>query len=201
MGKLFQRFRKSPVGDFNGEKKPVIVVSGLPRSGTSLMMMMLEAGGIPPVTDEIRSADEDNPRGYYEFERVKKLREGDFTWVTQAQALLTNLPSDYTYQVFFMRRAIPEILASQRKMLVNRGEDTEKASDEEMTQYFRKHLAQVENWLLNQTYIKVLYVDYNALLRDPAPIIPEINAFLGGGLDEGKMMAKIDPKLYRQRQS
>jgi hypothetical protein len=209
MGKLFQRFRKFPPGDFNGEKKPVIVVSGLPRSGTSLMMMMLEAGGIPPVTDEIRSADEDNPRGYYEFERVKKLREGDFTWVTQAQgkavkiisALLTNLPSDYTYQVLFMRRAIPEILASQRKMLVNRGEDTEKASDEEMTQYFRKHLAQVENWLLNQTYIKVLYVDYNALLRDPAPIIPEINAFLGGGLDEDKMMAKIDPKLYRQRQS
>ena len=173
-----------------------------------MMMMMLEAGGIPPLTDEIRSADNDNPRGYYEFERVKKLQQGDFDWVAQSQgkavkvisALLMHLPKQYTYRVLFMRRAIPEILASQRKMLVNRGEDPEKTSDEAMSQHFKKHLTQIENWLLNQTHMQVLYVDYNALLREPAPIVREINAFLGGEMDNEKMMAKIDPKLYRQRQ-
>ncbi len=95
----------------------VWIVSGLPRSGTSLMMMMLESTGIPPLTDHQRSADNDNPRGYYEFERVKKLRQGDKDWLPQAQgkvvkvisALLAYLPPDYTYQVLFMQRALPEI--------------------------------------------------------------------------------------------
>ena len=207
MDRLFRLFRKTTPASPT-ETKPVIIVSGLPRSGTSMMMMMLEAGGISPLTDEIRSADDDNPRGYYEFERVKKLQQGDFDWMAQSQgkavkvisALLMHLPKQYTYRVLFMRRAIPEILASQRKMLVNRGEDPEKTSDEAMSQYFMKHLAQIENWLLNQTHLQVLYVDYNALLKEPAPIVHEIKEFLGAGVDEGKMMAKIDPKLYRQRQ-
>ena len=109
--------------------EPVFIVSGLPRSGTSLMMMILNAAGIPPLTDYERNADEDNPRGYYEFERVKKLKDGDFGWLENAQgkavkvisALLTYLPEGYTYKVIFMRRELSEILASQRKMLINRG--------------------------------------------------------------------------------
>ena len=188
-------------------KEPVLVVSGLPRSGTSLMMMMLESTGIPPLTDHQRTADNDNPRGYYEFERVKKLRQGDKDWLPQAQgkvvkvisALLAYLPPEYKYQVLFMQRALPEILASQKKMLVNRGEDPEKIKDEEIAQSFKSHLAQVLDWLSKQPNFSTYYVDYNRLLSEPGPEVHQINQFLGGNLDETLMLAAIDPKLYRQR--
>ena len=112
--KIFKKFGKK-------EDKFVTVVSGLPRSGTSMMMKMLDAGGIPPITDNIRSADEDNPKGYYEFERVKKMPGGDTGWMKDAQgkavkviaALIEHLPEGYTYKVLFMRRDMDEILASQ----------------------------------------------------------------------------------------
>lgn len=201
MNKILNIFRQ------RREKAPILIVSGLPRSGTSMMMMMLEATGIPSLTDQIRTADDDNPRGYYEFERVKKLKEGDFDWLEQANgkvvkvisALLMHLPASHTYRVLFMRRAIPEVLASQRKMLVNRGADTNASGDEEMTRYFKKHLAQIEEWLENQPNISVLYVDYNRLLQEPEPGVHQINIFLGNTLDEAKMIAAIDPRLYRQR--
>jgi hypothetical protein len=171
------------------------------------MMSMLEAGGIQPLTDLIRQADDDNPRGYYELEQVKKLQEGDMVWVAGAQgkavkvisALLFYLPEGYTYKILFMRRQIGEILASQRKMLLNRGEDAERVDDEQMSQYFKKHLAQVENWLLNQPHISVLNVDYNHLIQDPTPGVQQINAFLENNLNEERMKACVDPKLYRQR--
>jgi hypothetical protein len=188
-------------------KQPVLIVSGLPRSGTSLMMMMLESAGISPITDHKRGADDDNPRGYYEFERVKKLRQGDKDWLPQSQgkvvkvisALLAYLPPDYAYQVLFMQRALPEILASQRKMLINRGEDPDKIKDDEIAQSFKSHLAQVMDWLGSQPNFSTYYVDYNRLLREPDPEVHQINQFLGGKLDEARMLAAIDPKLYRQR--
>lgn len=187
--------------------RPVVVVSGLPRSGTSMLMLMLDAGGIPPLTDNLRKADYDNPRGYYEFEPVKKLREGDVNWLPQAQgkavkiisALLTYLPPTQTYQVLFIQRAIPEILASQRKMLINRGEDPNKVSDADMAQYFEKHLAQVTAWLAEQENISTLHVDYNRMLKNPGPFVQNINTFLGSGLEVERMMSVVDPALYRQR--
>jgi hypothetical protein len=187
--------------------QPIWIVSGLPRSGTSLMMMMMESAGIPALTDHQRSADDDNPRGYYEFERVKKLRQGDREWLPQAQgkivkvisALLTYLPNDYHYQVLFMQRALPEILASQRKMLVNRGEDPDKINDNEMAQAFTSHLSQITGWLRSQGNISTYFVDYNRLVSDPKPSVHLVNQFLGGMLDESKMLAAIDPSLYRQR--
>ena len=188
-------------------KKPIItIVSGLPRSGTSMTMKMLEAGGIPPLTDQIREADSDNPKGYYEFERAKKLREGDVAWIPDVQgkvvkligALLVHLPPDYEYRVLFMRRDIQEILASQAKMLENRGEEN-KADDETMTDLFAKHLKQVEGWMKDQSNLQYIDVDYNAMLEDPEPHVKKINQFLGGELDEAAMLAVVDPKLYRQR--
>lgn len=187
----------------------IIVVSGLPRSGTSMLMRVLEAGGIPLLTDGLRTPDDDNPRGYYEFEPVKQLREGVTGWLDRADgkvvkvisALLTYLPKDRHYKVMFLQRALPEILASQRKMLVNRGEDPDKISDQEMAQYFEKHLAQVTGWLNEQRHMQVLYVDYNQMVKDPAPYVHKINTFLGGVLDEEKMRSVIDPSLYRQRKS
>ena len=192
---------------FKPSAKPVTVVSGLPRSGTSMMMKMLEAGGIPPITDEIREADMDNPKGYYEFERVKQLDKGDKEWVADAQGksvkvisqLLRHLPADYDYKVIFMRRNMDEILASQKKMLVNRGEDPNKVSDEEITGLFEKHLAQVMTWLDNQPNVDALYIHYSEMLSDPQTQSELVNAFLGGDLDVEAMTAVVDPNLYRNR--
>lgn len=172
-----------------------------------MMMKMLEAGGIPPVIDQIREADEDNPKGYYEFERVKQMDQGDIAWVTEAQgkvikvisALLKHLPGDQQYRVVFVRRNMPEILASQRKMLVNRGEDPDKMDDKQMAMLFEKHLKQVDDWLNAQPNFRVLYVHYNDTLADPTPHIAKINEFLGGKLDQQAMASVVDRSLYRNR--
>ena len=185
----------------------VTVVSGLPRSGTSMMMRLLDEGGIPPLTDEIREADKDNPKGYYEFERVKKLDEGDTAWVEDAQgkavkvisALLKHLPEGYTYKVIFMRRKIEEILASQRQMLIRRGEPTDSASDEELTELFGKHLAQIQAWIDGQPNVEAIHVSYNDVTENPLEQSERINQFLGDTLDVGKMVGVVDQALYRQR--
>ncbi len=187
----------------------VTVVSGLPRSGTSMMMKMLEAGGIPPLTDEIRTADKDNPKGYYEYERVKKLDEGDTEWVEEAQgkavkvisALLKYLPQDYTYRVIFMLRNMDEILASQRQMLLRRGEPTDSVSDEELTELFRKHLAQIQAWIDGQPNAEAIYVSYNEVMEDPLEQARTINQFLGDTLEVEHMVQVVDEALYRQRGS
>lgn len=187
--------------------KPITIVSGLPRSGTSMMMKLLEAGGLPVLIDGIRAADDDNPKGYYEFERVKQLPDGDDEWVADAQgkvvklisALLSHLPMDYTYRVIFMQRRMEEILRSQQKMLTNREEATDKVSDAELTFLFQKHLLKTEAWLIEKPNIDVLYVDYNQMLLEPAGFVPQINQFVGGQLDEEAMLQVVDPTLYRNR--
>jgi hypothetical protein len=185
----------------------VTVVSGLPRSGTSMMMRMLDAGGIPPLMDEIREADKDNPKGYYEFERVKKLDEGDVAWVEDAQgkavkvisALLKYLPDGYTYKVIFMRRKIEEILASQKQMLIRRGEPTDSVSDEELTELFGKHLEQIQAWIDEKPNVEAIYVGYNDVVENPFEGSERINRFLGDTLDVEKMVGVVDQALYRQR--
>jgi len=184
----------------------ITVVSGLPRSGTSMMMRMLHAGGMSVLTDNIRQANVDNPKGYYEFERVKKL-EHDRAWLPDAQGkavkiiatLLRHLPPDYAYQVIFMRRNMAEILASQKRMLVRRGEASDRVDDERMAELFRQHVARVETWLARQSNFEVLYVDYNETQAAPLEQAQRINRFLGGALDANKMAAVVDPALYRQR--
>lgn len=188
--------------------KPVItVVSGLPRSGTSMMMKMLEAGGIPPVTDELREADPDNPKGYYEFERVKQMDKGDTAWLDNApgkvvkviSALLKHLPSQYEYRVVFMQRNMPEILASQRKMLARRGEDADAMDDAKMASLFEKHLLQIEQWLQTQPNFKTLYVHYSDVLAKPEYQVNRVAKFLGGNLNIKAMGEVVDPDLYRNR--
>ena len=184
----------------------ITIVSGLPRSGTSMMMKMLEAGGLEPLTDNIRTADEDNPKGYFEFERVKQI-EHDKAWLEDARgrvvklisALLRHLPQDYKYKLIFMRRAMPEILASQRQMLVRRGEPADAVPDDKMAAMFEKHVAQVESWLAAQPNIETIYVSYNDVMTDSRPHAERINAFLGGSLDVEAMAAVVDRALYRQK--
>ena len=114
-------------------------------------------------------------------------------------ALLEHLPAGYQYRVVFMQRALPEVLASQKKMLERRGEPTDRVSDEEMTRLFTKHLQKVELWLRAQPNFQVLTVDYNRMLADPMPYVRQINQFLDGALDEQRMAEVVDPSLYRNR--
>ncbi len=188
-------------------EKELVVVSGLPRSGTSMMMKMLEAGGIPPLQDNIRTADEDNPKGYYEFERVKKL-PNDTAWMPEAVGkavkiialLLTKLPlKGYRYKVLFMRRDIEEIMKSQKQMLIRRGESPDKISDEEMITTYNRHLSEVLSFLEANSCFTVFFVNYNDLMRDPEDWVPRIAAFLGKEMDVEAMKAVVDPNLYRNR--
>ena len=192
---------------FGRARRPVIIVSGLPRSGTSMAMRMLETGGLPVLIDGIRTPNADNPKGYYEFERVKKLPEGDVEWLSDAEgkvvkiiaALLTHLPASHTYRVLFMRRKMDEILASQKQMLVRRQEDAGAVADGEMAALFEKHLTQIYGRMAQQPNLTYMDVDYNQLLVDPMPILTEVQAFLEVPLDLHAMAAVVDPTLYRQR--
>ncbi len=185
----------------------ITVVSGLPRSGTSMMMKMLDAGGIPPIIDNIRTADEDNPKGYYEFERVKALDKGDTAWVADAvgksvkviSALLRHLPGGFEYRVVFMRRRLEESIESQKKMLVRRGEDPDKISDAEVLSLLQKHLDMVDNWLGRQPNIRCLDVQYHEMIANPIDGVARLNAFLGGDLNVQAMAQVVDENLYRNR--
>ncbi|MBN2561205.1 MAG: sulfotransferase family protein [Phycisphaerae bacterium] len=188
------------------ESDVITIVSGLPRSGTSMMMSMLEAGGIEPVVDDIRKADEDNPKGYYEFERVKQVKK-DQAWLEDAKGklvkvisqLLRDLPPAYQYKVIFMRRNIDEILASQKQMLIRRGTHDESVKDEDMGKMLLAHVDQVLKWLDAQDNFDWIEADYNAILKGAGPHIDKVNEFLGGDLNTVAMAAVVDKALYRQR--
>lgn len=183
------------------------IVSGLPRSGTSLMMNMLAASGLQALTDQLRTADDDNPVGYFELEDVKKLIQGEHSWLANSNGkavkvistLLPYLPDGFNYRIIFMRRAMEEVLASQRKMLLNRGEDPDKISDAQMAEYFEKNLQQSERWLNSHPNAARIDINYQQLIANPRPLVAEINRFLGGSLDEDQMLGAIDPSLYRNR--
>ena len=174
-----------------------------------MMMKMLEAGGIAPLTDKIRRADDDNPKGYFEFERVKKMPDGDTAWVEDAQgkavkviaALLEYLPQEYTYKVLFMRRSMDEILASQKQMLIRSEKPTDEISDEKLAELYSKHLVKVESWVSQQSNITVFNVDYNDLMQNPEPYPAKIQRFLGVEMDTDEMSGVVDPALYRQRKT
>jgi len=185
------------------------IVSGLPRSGTSLMMSMLAAGGLDVLTDRLRIPDDDNPVGYFELEEVKKLIKGEHSWLAKSNGkavkvistLLPYLPHGYDYRIIFMHREMQEVLASQRKMPINRGENPDKISDDQMAEIFEKNLQQSERWINSQAHATRIDINYKQLIDNPRPLVAKINVFLGGGLDEDKMLGVIDPSLYRQRSS
>jgi hypothetical protein len=182
----------------------IIIVSGLPRSGTSLMMQMLDYGGVPVVTDHIRTADHDNPRGYYEYEQVKKIKE-DVSWLPETRGkafkmvsqLLYELPASERYHIIFMERDLDEVLISQEKMLARLNKPA--APRTAVEQAFRKHLNRVRGWLAEQPYLNVLFVNYNDLVEQPGKAAERVGAFLGGKADPSSMLKAVDPSLYRNR--
>ncbi len=174
-----------------------------------MMMQILDAGGLSILTDHTRTADDDNPKGYYELEQVKDLKGGDTAWVKDApgkavkviSSLLENLPPGYEYRILFMQRDVSEILASQRQMLIRRGEPTDAVDDQTMAELFRKHLTTVEAWLAAQPNMHTLYVPYAALLKNPAVHVDAVIDFLDLPLDRAAMLAVPDRNLYRQKKS
>ena len=187
--------------------RPVVVVSGLPRSGTSMAMKMLEAGGMELVVDNIRTADEDNPKGYYEDERVKDLADMENKeWLRGARgkvikvvsSLLNYLPASNAYKVVFMRRNLHEVLASQAKMLSRRGEDSQ-TDDQDLLAMYESHLEKVQFQLRFRPNFEALYLDYADVVARPEREARRIADFVGGGLDPERMSAAVDDSLYRNR--
>ncbi|MDP2305890.1 MAG: sulfotransferase domain-containing protein [Pseudomonadota bacterium] len=186
---------------------PIVIVSGLPRSGTSMMMKMLESGGLPIMTDAIRAADIDNPKGYYEFERVKDLeKEQDKSYIREGRGkvlkvisfLLKDLPDDNRYKVIFMRRDLNEVIASQNKMIKHRGE-VDETNDKMMIEAYLNHLAAVRILVRKRANFEMVEVRYDTAVHQPADAAKQVNAFLGGTLPEEKMRDVVDAELYRNR--
>ncbi len=195
-------YRKIKYGD------PIIIVSGLPRSGTSMLMKMLEAGGIEIASDEIRTADDDNPKGYYELEKVKELdKSEDKSWLAEFRGkavkiisyFLKDLPKTNNYKIIFIERNLQEMITSQNKMLAHRGEVVDPAGDEKMIKNFKTHLQKIKNMLGNEPHFELLYLNHSDVLKRPIKEVEKVNQFLGGYLDKEKMIGIIDPKLYRNR--
>ena len=186
---------------------PIVIVSGLPRSGTSMMMRMLEAGGVRPLEDGVRTADISNPKGYFEFEPVKQLEaaRGEVAWLADARGkavkvisfLLTWLPEDYNYQVIFMQRDLDEVLASQQQMLARRGEDD--AATPASCDVFQAHLTQVERFMAARPCFETLYVPYREAVASPEATAATVARFLGRSMDTAAMAKAVEASLYRNR--
>jgi len=184
----------------------ITIVSGLPRSGTSLMMQMLAVGGMELLADGVREPDEDNPRGYFEFEPVKRTRE-DPSWLARAEGkavkmvyqLLYDLPPGRDYRVILMERELSEIVDSQNRMLERLGRQPGRLDNAEWVRVFRRDIAKLKRWMATRSDFRVQRVSYNRLIVRPKPALKRIRRLLDGPLDVEKMAAAVDPALYRHR--
>ena len=189
------------------DKDFVTVVSGLPRSGTSMMMRMLERGGVPILTDVVRKADDDNPLGYYEFEPVKRL-DKDTSWLPGAYnkavkiiyIFLYSLPRNHRYKVLFMRRNLDEVVASQKVML-RRREEGDRLDDQQLMGSYNDHLQRLDLWIRRQENFTIQYLEYSEVLAEPVRAASDIARFLGLPLDTAAMAQSVDASLYRNRSS
>jgi len=184
----------------------ITVVSGLPRSGTSLMMQMLVAGGLPALTDGLRSADENNPKGYFEWEPAKALKQ-DPDSIASAEgkvvkiisALLVHLPEKHEYRVLFMMRPLEEVIASQNRMLERMGKPVPQTGTAAVIAAFQEHLKAVDGWLASKPYLKVLRVNHADVLAQPRELASAIGEFLGIAVSVERMAAQVERSLYRER--
>jgi hypothetical protein len=186
-----------------------MVVTGLPRSGTSMMMQMLSAGGVDPYADDHRPADASNERGYLEHELARRLAV-DGSWVSQARGkavkvvaqLVPHLPRNEKYRVVMMHRPLAEVVASQKKMLGRLGKDGGRITDEALAETFARQVNRVRSLLVHlrkEGVLDVLDVKYHDVLEDPAAVAGRIAAFLGEGFDAGRAAAAVDPSLRHER--
>ena len=191
--------------------KTFVLVSGLPRSGTSLMMQMLAAGGLPPMTDNERTPDVDNPRGYFEWEAIKQISKQpellddpavEGRAIKCISMLLPKLPDHHRYKVIFMTRPIEEVIASQEKMKTRLGTVGATLEPEQLERGLHAHREETLKWLKQAQHIDVMEVEYPALVRDPQSIVPRLVEFLGKDCltNWENMAGVVDPALYRRKQ-
>ena len=193
--------------------QPIVIVSGLPRSGTSMAMKMLAAGGMPVLTDGVRTADESNPKGYYELEAVKELhKQGDLHWLVDARGkaikvvsfLLTWLPETNDYKVIFMQRDLREVIASETTMLQKRGESAAASNaapdDQDQTRaVYQQHLEKVHRFMANRSCFSTLTIGYRDALDRPQDAAKRMREFIDRPLNVDEMAKVADPSLYRNR--
>ena len=188
------------------EPLELLVVSGLPRSGTSLMMQILQAGGIPLLTDGKRGADEDNPEGYWEWEEIKKLpRNPTILKAAVGKAvkivtpLLPSLPRAHHYKIIYMMRPLDQVVASQIAMLRRFGRDPGREADH-LAKMQGEHSARIREVMEASGRVEILEVGYPELVADPARVVEKLAAFLGGRFQPGPgVLACVKPQLHRQR--
>jgi len=185
--------------------EPIVVVSGLPRSGTSMMMQMMAAAGVPIVTDEERAADENNPKGYFEAESIKALpRRNDWVPASAGRCmkvvapLVPYLPQGPRYRVIFMQRAIEEVLGSQDRMLERLDRSGAQLERESLAEIYAQQV-QFALDVLELHGAEVLRIDHADAIDDPAAVAAKVAAFLGGDRDARAMAAVVDPSLHRER--
>jgi hypothetical protein len=197
-------------GGSGNQGEPIVIVSGLPRSGTSMMMRMLDAGGLHTMSDGEREADIDNPKGYFELERIKNLeKETDKSYVREARGkslkvisfLIKDLPDDNDYRVIFMRRDLEEVLASQDKMIDRLGTEDSSAAHEAMKEAYRNDIVRTRLLCRKRSNFEMIEIHYKNAINDGAGTAREVNGFLGGKLDEAAMREAVDASLYRNRKS
>ena len=205
---LKERPDPKPEGERSG--KTFVLVSGLPRSGTSLMMQMLEAGGMPVMTDNKRGPDTDNPRGYYEWEAIKQIGKQPELLDDEAvngkaikcvSMLLPRMPAKHDYKVIFMLRPIAEVVASQRSMTTRLGAKGADLDPEQLARGLRAHREDIRRWATAVPHVALLEIDYSTLIQEPLPQISRLIDFLGTDrLSNSEQMATVvDPSLYRKK--
>lgn len=185
--------------------KTIIIVSGLPRSGTSMLMQMLKAGGLQVLTDKKRCADINNPKGYFEHEGVKGLAREN-RWLLEhggkvvkiIAQLLPFLPgsAEVQYRIIFVERNIDEILQSQKKMLGKEKTENRGSPDTLLKSGFFRQVEKVKA-LIGAREIPVLYLQHHGCIQEPMVVAGKINDFLGGALDVEAMARVVDNSLYR----
>ncbi len=180
----------------------VIIVSGLPRSGTSMLMGMLAAGGCETLSDDVRKADADNPNGYFECQSVKGLardnsifQEAKGKAIKVVSPLLQHLPEGCSYRVIFLRRSLEEVIDSQKKMLTRNGNIGAHAVD--LQRSFTGHLAFIQQWLAQRSDVETMYLRYADVVKQPGDAAVEISRFLNRELSIPEMVAAVDQTLYR----
>lgn len=185
---------------------PIVIVSGLPRSGTSMAMRMLAAGGMPLLVDEVRTADDSNPLGYFEFDPVKRSKDS-VAWVAEAEGkavkvvspLLQYLPEDRGYRIIFMKRPLDAVLASQRQMMERSGKSVDDNAEAALRGHFEAHLAACTAALSLRADCRVLYLDYEGVVADTEENVGQIARFLGGDWNVSAMAKAVQPKLLHER--
>lgn len=193
-----------------------VLVSGLPRSGTALMMEMLSAGGWPIMVDRERAPDSDSPEGHYEWEGIKQLRqrpevirEAEGKVLRVVSTLLPLLPNRHRYRVLFMQRPIEQVVDSQFRMIARRkgrSEDPANTPAEERQAMIKRLRAHAE-WSVEHLRVapnfEMFEVDYPALIAKPDDWVARIAAFAGRPdtpvaiLEQ--MKSAVKPEMFHNR--